>query len=59
MDSIEIKARTAAATLHVISKSEQVSVKNMIQLFKSLVLPYLEYAVSVWQIGNWEQLNKV
>ena len=26
---------------------------------QSLVLPHLEYASSVWQIGNCEQLNKV
>ena len=47
------------AALHVVGKSEQVSAKNMIQLSKILVLPRLEYASSVWQIGNCEQLNKV
>ena len=59
MDSIERKALKAAAALHVVGKSKQVSMKNMIQLYKSLVLPHLEYASSVWQIGNCEQLNKV
>ena len=59
MDSIERKALKAAAALHVVGKSEQVSTKNMIQLYKSLVLPHLEYVSSVWQIGNCEQLNKV
>ena len=49
----------ATPVLHVVGKSEQVSTKNMIQLYKSLVLPYFEYASSVWQIGNCEQLNKV
>ena len=38
--------------LHVAGKSEPVSAKNMKQLYKSLVLPHLEYASSVWQIGN-------
>ena len=59
MDSIERKAFKAATALHVVGKSEQVSVKNMIQLYKNLVLPHFEYASSVWQIGNCEQLNKV
>ena len=59
MDSIERKTLKAAAALHVVGKSEQMSTKNMIQLYKSLVLPHLEYASSVWQIGNCEQLNKV
>ena len=45
--------------LHVVGNSEPASAKNMIQLYKSLVLPHLEYAASVWQIGNCEQLNKV
>ena len=58
MDSIERKALLKAA-LHVVGKSEQVSTKNMIQLYKSLVLHSLEYVSSVWQIGNCEQLNKV
>ena len=58
MDSIERKAFKAATALHVVGKSEQVSVKNMIQLYKSLVLPHLEYASSVWQIGNCEQVQR-
>ncbi|MCG7878799.1 MAG: reverse transcriptase domain-containing protein [Candidatus Thiodiazotropha endolucinida] len=59
IDSIERKALKASAALYVVGKSEQVSAKNMIQLYRSLVLPHLEYAASVWQIGNCEQLNKV
>ena len=31
----------------------------MVNLYKSLVLPHLEYAASVWQIGDSERLNKV
>ena len=44
MDSIDRKALQAAVALHVVAKSKQVSAKNMIQLYKSLVLPHLEYA---------------
>ena len=44
MDSIDRQALQAAVALHVVAKSKQVSAKNMIQLYKSLVLPHLEYA---------------
>ena len=47
------------AALNVVGKSEQVNAKNMIQLYKVLVLPHLEYASSVWLIGNCEHSNKL
>ena len=50
MNSIERKALKVAAALHVVGKSEKVSTNNMIQLYKNLVLPHLEYASSVWKI---------
>ena len=59
LDWIERKALKAAAALHVVGKSEQMSAKTMINLYKSLVLPHLEHVSSVWQIGNLQQLNKV
>ena len=31
----------------------------MVKLYKRLVLPHLEYAASVWQIGDCVRLNKV
>ena len=31
----------------------------MVKLYKSLVLPHLEYVASVWQIGDCERLNKI
>ena len=59
IEEVERKALKAAAALHIVGKSEQVSADNMIKLYRSLVLPHLEYAASVWQIGDCERLNKV
>ena len=31
----------------------------MIQLYKALVMPHLEYASTIWQVGNCDPLEKV
>ena len=36
-----------------------INTKCMLQLYKALVVPQLEYAVSVWQIGNCTGLDRV
>lgn len=59
IEGVERKALKAAAALHIVGKSEQVGAKNMLKLYRSLILPHLEYATSVWQIGDCDKLNKV
>ena len=31
----------------------------MLELYKALVIPHLEYAAPVWQIGNCSPLEKI
>ncbi|MEW8548209.1 MAG: reverse transcriptase domain-containing protein [Candidatus Thiodiazotropha sp.] len=59
IESVERKALTAAAALVIVGKTDQISVKNMLKLYRSVVLPSMEYASTVWQIGNCDQLNRV
>ena len=59
IDAIERKATKAAASLAIVGRSEQISAENMLKLYKSIVLPHLEYGSTVWQIGNCEQLDKI
>ena len=59
IDAVERKATKAAALLTVVGLSEQISVQNMLKLYRSIVLPHMEYGSTVWQIGNCEQLDKI
>ena len=47
IEEVERKAVKAAAALHIVGKSEQVSADNMVKLYRSLLLPHLEYADDV------------
>ena len=59
IDAIERKVTKTAASLAIVGRSEQISAENMLKLYKSIVLPHLEYGSTVWQIGNCEQLDKI
>ena len=57
IEKIERKTLKALAASHIVGKSDQVSADYMVKLYWSLVLPYLEFAASVWQIRNCDRLN--
>ena len=45
--------------LRRVKETERISIQCMLQLYKALVSPQLEYAVPVWQNGNCTALEKV
>ena len=59
VDAVERKASKVAASLTVVGRSEQISAQNIFKLYRSIVLPHMEYKSTVWQIGNCEQLDKI
>ena len=59
---IEIIAWKASRSLELLRKvkeTEMINAKCMLQLFKAIVVPQLEYAAPVWQIGNCSGLERV
>ena len=59
IEAVEKKALKALGALMMVGKTEKINPANMIKLFKSLVVPHLEYAASVWQIGECDKLEKI
>ena len=57
MDAVERIASKAAASLTKVGRSEQISDQNMLKLYRTIVLPVMEYGSTVWQIGYCEQLD--
>ena len=49
VEAVEIKAQKMLSTLRILGKPA-----NMVRLYKSIVVPQLEYAASVWQSGKCE-----
>ena len=49
----------ALSSLNMVAKTEHIGSKCILELYRSLVLPQLEYAVGVWQVGNGDTLEKV
>ena len=45
----EVKAQKVLSALRVLGKTEKIDPTNMIRLYKSIVVPQLEYTASVWQ----------
>ena len=43
----------------MVGKTEKINPASMIKLYKSLVVPHLEFAASVWQIGECDKLEKI
>ena len=57
--TVEVKAQKVLSALRVLGKTEKIDPTNMIRLYKSIVVPQLEYAASVWQSGKCELLDRV
>ena len=59
VESVERKALRSLNSLRKVKETEIISTSCMLQLYRALVLPQLEYAAPVWQIGNCSCLEKV
>ncbi|MEW8545279.1 MAG: reverse transcriptase domain-containing protein, partial [Candidatus Thiodiazotropha sp.] len=59
IEQVERKALRSLDTLRKVKETEIISTNCMLQLYKALVIPQLEYAVPVWQIGNCSCLEKI
>ena len=58
-EQIERKALRSLDLLRRVKETESISTKCMLQLYKALITPQLEYAASVWQVGDCSVLEKV
>ena len=58
IDAVERKNTTAAASLSIVGRSEQISAQNMLKLYQSIVIPHMEYGSTVWQIGNCDKIQR-
>ena len=56
---VERKALRSLDLLRRVKETETVSVRCMLQLYKALITPQLEYAAAVWQVGDCGALEKV
>ena len=52
-------AQKVLSALRILGKMEKIELLNMVRLHKSIVVPQLEYAASVWQSGRCETLDRV
>ena len=59
IELVERKALRSLNSLRKVKETEIISTSCMLQLYKALIIPQLEYAASVWQIGNCSGLEKV
>ena len=55
---VERKALRSLNSLRKVKETEIISTRCMLQLYKALVIPQLEYAAPVWQIGICRALEK-
>jgi hypothetical protein len=57
IDKTEQKANKALSLLRAVKETEKVNCARLIQLYKAIVIPHLEYAAPVWQASpiapNW------
>ncbi|MCW4346280.1 MAG: ribonuclease H family protein [Candidatus Thiodiazotropha endolucinida] len=58
-EQIEQKALRSLDLLRKVKITEAMTPKCMLQLYKALIVPQLEYAAAVWQIGNCTCLDKI
>ena len=59
IEQVERKALRSLDLLRRVRVTEVISTKCMLQLYKALITPQLEYATAVWQIGDCGGLEKV
>ena len=57
--TVELKAQKVLSALRILGKTEKIDPANMVRLYKSIVVPQLEYAAPVWQSGKCEVLDRV
>ena len=58
-EQVERKALRSLDLLRRVKETEVVNSKCMIQLYKAIITPQLEYAAAVWQIGDTSSLEKI
>ena len=58
-EQVERKALRSSDLLRRVKETEVVNSKCMIQLYKAIITPQLEYAAAVWQIGDTSSLEKI
>ena len=57
---LERKAEKTLSVLRQVSVTEKLSTKSLLQLYKALVIPQMEFAASAWQnSSSADTLNKV
>ena len=59
IEAVELKATRSLELLRKVKETEVINTTCMLQLYKALVVPQLEYAALVWQIGNCTNLDRV
>ena len=59
IELVEQKALRWLDLLRRVKETELINTKCMLQLYRALVVPQLEYAAPVWQIGNCGGLDRV
>ena len=59
LELVERKAFRSLELLRRVKETDVINTKCMLQLYNALVVPQLEYAASVWQIGNCSGLDRV
>ena len=59
IELVEQKALRSLDLLRRVKETELINTKCMLQLYRALVVPQLEYAAPVWQIGNCGGLDRV
>ena len=60
LDNLELKAEKTLSVLRRVSVTEKMSTRSMLQLYKALVIPQIEFAAPVWQNStSVDTLNKV
>ena len=59
IENVERKAIRSLDSLRKVKETEIISPNCVLQLYKALVIPQLEYAAPVWQIGNCSPLKKI
>ena len=57
--AVEVKAQKVLSALRILGKTERIEPRNMVRLYKCIVVPQLEYAAAVWQSGKSELLDRV
>ena len=59
IENVDRKATRSLDSLRRVKETEVINPSCMLQLYKALVVPQLEYAAPVWQIGNCSPLEKI